>query len=128
MKMKRLLSGGLAVGVLLVAAPSALARTEITCLFSWSENAEANIKANSQRAATLKKVRTKEYEKLVGKEVSAKVSGKRGANCTLSHPDNRLINISVRKDAFRLDPAGAIPDCNVLKATVKCEGMESPSQ
>jgi hypothetical protein len=128
MKMKRLLSGGLAVGVLLVAAPSALARTEITCLFSWSENAEANIKANSQRAATLKKVSTKEYEKLVGKEVSANVSGKAGANCTLSHPDNRLIKISVRKDAFRLDPAGAMPDCNVLKATVKCEGMESPSQ
>jgi hypothetical protein len=112
----------------LIAAPAAHARTEITCLFSWPENAEANIKANSQRAATLKKVSTKEYDKLVGKELAAKVSGKGGANCTLSHPNNRLISISVRKDAFRLDPAGAMPDCNVLKATVKCEGMESPSK
>jgi hypothetical protein len=71
-------------------------------------------------------VSTKEYDKLVGKELSAKVSGSGGANCTLSHPGNRMINISVRKDAFRLDPTGAMPDCDALKATVKCEGMESP--
>jgi hypothetical protein len=73
-------------------------------------------------------VSTKEYEKLVGKEVAAKASGAGGANCTLRHPDNRSSNIEVRKDAFRLDPAGAMPDCNALQATVKCAGMESPSE
>ena len=50
---------------------------------------------------------TKEYEKLVGKELAAKVTGAGGTNCTLRHPDNRLINIEMRKDAFRLDPASA---------------------
>ena len=30
--------------------------------------------------------------------------------------------------AFRRDPAGAMPDCNALQATVKCEGMESPGK
>jgi hypothetical protein len=128
MTIRHIIGGGLALGILFVAAPSALARTEITCLFSWSENADANIKAHSQRAATLKKVSTKEYDKLVGKELSAKVSVAGGANCTLRHPDNRLINISVRKDEFRLDPAGAMPDCNALQASVKCEGMESPGE
>ena len=120
--------GALASGLLLAAAPGAYARTEITRLFSWPEKPEANMKAHSQRAATLKKVSTKEYEKLVGKELAAKVSGAGGANCTLRHPENRPINIEVRKDAFRLDPAGAMPDCNALQATVKCEGMESPSE
>ena len=128
MKRKQLLGGAFALGVLLAAAPGAYARTEITCLFSWSENAETNIKAHSQRAATLKKVSTNEYEKLVGKELAAKVTGSGGAACTLRHPDNRSINVDVRKDEFRLDPAGAMPDCNALQATVKCEGMESPSK
>ena len=128
MKRKQLFGGALALGVLLATAPGAYARTEITCLFSWGENAEANIKAHSQRAATLKKVSTKEYEQLVGKEVAVKVKGAGGGNCTLEHPNNRSIDIKVRKDAFRLDPAGAMPDCNVLQATVKCEGMESPSK
>jgi hypothetical protein len=128
MNKKALVGGAFALGVLLVAAPGAYARTEITCLFSWSENAEANIKAHSQRAATLKKVSTREYEQLVGKELAAKVKGAGGAECTLEHPDNRSIDIKVRKDAFRLDPAGAMPDCNALQATVKCEGMESPGQ
>jgi hypothetical protein len=58
MKRNQLFGGALALGVLLAAAPGAYARTEITCLFSWSEQAEANIKAHSQRAATLKKVST----------------------------------------------------------------------
>jgi hypothetical protein len=60
-------------------------------------------------------VSTKEYEKLVGKELAAKVSGAGVANCTLRHPENRSINIEVRKDAFRLDPAGAMPDCNACR-------------
>ena len=128
MKRTQLFGGALALGVLLTAAPGAYARTEITCLFSWSENAEANIKAHSQRAATLKKVSTREYEQLVGKELAAKVKGAGGGNCTLEHPNNRSIDIKVRKDEFRLDPAGAMPDCNALQATVKCEGMESPSK
>jgi hypothetical protein len=85
------------------------------------------MKAHSQRAATLKKVSTKEYEQLVGKELAAKVSGAGGANCTLRHPDNCSSNIEVRKDAFRLHPAGAMPECNALHATVKCEGIKSPS-
>ena len=106
---------------------SAYALTEITCRSSWPQNAEANIKAHSQRAATLKKVSTKEYEQLVGQEVAGEGLWQGGgANCTLSHPGNRQINISVRKDEFRLYSAGAMPDCNALKATVKCEGMESP--
>ena len=100
----------------------------ITCLFSWDENAEANIKGHSQSAATLKKVSTKEYDQLVGKKVAAKVKGAGGAQCTLKHPDNGSISIDVRKDEFRLDPKGAMPDCNVLQATVVCEGMASPSQ
>ena len=80
-------SGVLASAILFVPAHAVHARTEITCLFSWDENAEANIKGHSQRAATLKKV---------------------------------------SKEAFRLDPAGAMPDCNALQATVVCEGMEAP--
>ena len=119
-------SGVLASAILFVPAHAVQARTEITCLFSWDENAEANIKGHSQRAATLKKVSTKEYEQLVGKKVAAKVKGAGGGNCTLEHPNNRSIDIKVRKDAFRLDPAGAMPDCNALQATVVCEGMESP--
>jgi hypothetical protein len=75
----------------------------------------------------VKRVTTKEYEKLVGKELAAKVSGAGGANCTLRHPDNCSSNIEVRKDAFRLHPAGAMPECNALHATVKCEGIKSPS-
>jgi hypothetical protein len=65
------------LGLLLVAAPGAYARTEITRLFSWPEKTEANIKAHGERAATLKKVSIKEYEELVGKELAAKVSGQR---------------------------------------------------
>ena len=128
MKTKQLVGAALALGVFLVAAPSAFARTEMKCLFSWSEQAEANIKAHSQYTGTLKKFSTKEYEKLVGKELAAKVTGSGGANCTLRHPDNRSINIEVRKDEFRLEPEGAMPDCNALQATVKCEGLESPSE
>jgi hypothetical protein len=126
MKTRHLIGGALVSAILLSPVHALQARTEITCLFSWEENAEANIKAHSQRAATLKKVSTKEYEKLVGKKVAAKVKGKGGAQCTLEHPDNGSIEIEVRKDAFRLDPKGAMPDCNVLQATVICEGMESP--
>jgi hypothetical protein len=121
-----LTSGVLASAILLAASPSAYALTEITCLFSWPENAEANVKAHSQRAATLKKVTTKSYEELVGKELAVRVSGKGGANCTLNHPQKTTIEIKVRKDEFRLDPAGPLPDCNALQATVKCEGMEAP--
>jgi hypothetical protein len=128
MKRTQLLGSAFALGALLIAAPGAQARTEITCMFSWDENADANIKAHSQSAATLKKVSTKEYEQLVGKKVAAKVKGAGGGNCTLEHPNNRSIDIKVEKDAFRLDPAGAMPDCNVLQATVECKGMESPSQ
>ena len=126
MKSHWITGGALAVGILLVGVQASYARTEITCLFSWDENPEANIAAHSQRAATLKKVSTKEYEKLVGKKVAAKVKGSGGAECTLKHPDNGSISIKVRKDEFRLDPAGAMPDCNVLQATVVCEGMKSP--
>jgi hypothetical protein len=118
MKTRHLIGGALVSAILLSPVHALQARTEITCLFSWEENAEANIKAHSQRAATLKKVSTKEYEKLVGKKVAAKV--------TLEHPDNGSIEIEVRKDAFRLDPKGAMPDCNVLQAIVICEAMESP--
>ena len=121
-----LTSGVLAMGILLTASPNLYAMTEITCLFSWPENAEANVKAHSQRAATLKKVTTKTYEELVGKELAVRVSGKGGANCTLNHPQKTTIEIKVRKDEFRLDPAGPLPDCNALQATVKCEGMETP--
>ena len=126
MKSHWITSGALVSAILLAPVHTLQAGTEITCLFSWEENAEANIKAHSQRAATLKKVRTKEYEKLVGKKVAAKVKGAGGDQCTLKHPDNGSIKIAVRKDAFRLDPKGAMPDCNVLMATVICEGMESP--
>ena len=52
--------GALASGLLLAAARGAYARTEITRLFSWPEKTEANIKAHGQRAATVKKVSTKE--------------------------------------------------------------------
>jgi hypothetical protein len=128
MKNHWITSGILASAILFIPVHAVHARTEITCLFSWDENAEANIKAHSQRAATLKKVSTKEYEKLGGKELAAKVTGSGGAACTLRHPDNRSINVDVRKDEFRLDPAGAMPDCNALQATVKCEGMESPGK
>ena len=55
MKRKQLLGGAFAEGVLLAAALGAHARTEITCMFSWEENAEANIKGHGQSAATLKK-------------------------------------------------------------------------
>jgi hypothetical protein len=114
------------LGVLLAATPGAYARSEITCLFSWDENAEANIKGHSQRAATLKKVRVKEYEQLIGKKVAAKVKRAGGDTCILEHPNNRSIDIKVKKTDFRLDTAGAMPDCNVLQATVVCEGMEAP--
>jgi hypothetical protein len=128
MKRKQLVGAAFVLGVFLVASPNAFARTEMKCLFSWSENAEANIKAHSQYTGTLKKFSTKEYDKLVGKELAAKVTGSGGAKCTLRHPDNRSISIEVQKDEFRLKPEGAIPDCNALQATVKCEGMESPGE
>ena len=120
-------SGALAATILFVPVHAVHARTEITCLFSWAENAEANIKGHSAHAATLKKVSTKEYGKLVGKEVAARVSGKGGAKCTLNHPENTTIELQITKDEFRLDPAGAIPDCNALRATVNCEGKEVPT-
>jgi hypothetical protein len=69
------LGGAFEPGVLLIAAPGAQARTEITCTFSWDENAEANIKGQSQSAATLEKVGTKEYEPPAGKKFAAKVKG-----------------------------------------------------
>ena len=127
MKSLWITSGVLASAILFVPIHAANARTEITCMFSWDENAEANIKAHSQSAATLKKVRTKEYEQLVGKKVAAKVKRAGGDTCILEHPDNGSIDIKVRKDEFRLDPAGAMPDCNVLQATVECKGMEAPT-
>jgi hypothetical protein len=126
MKRKHLLSGALALGVLLGAAPGAYARTEITCVFSWADNPELNVKGHSAHAATLKKVRTKEYERLVGKKVAARISGSRGGKCTLNHPENTTIELQITKDEFRLDPAGAIPSCEALAATVECRGMESP--
>ncbi len=119
--------GALALGVILVAAPGAYARTEITCLFSWPDNPELNVKGHSQRVATTKKVSTKEYERLVGKKVAARISGSKGAKCTLNHPENTTIELQITKDEFRLDPAGAIPSCEALGATVECQGMEMPA-
>ena len=69
---------------------------------------------------------TKEYERLVGKKVAARVTGSGGASCTLRHPENRSIELEIRKDEFRLDPAGAIPSCEALQAMVECEGKAKP--
>ena len=126
MKSHWITGGALAVGILLVGVQASYARTEITCLFSWPENPEANVKGHSKRVATMKKVSTKEYERLVGKKIAARVTGSGGANCTLRHPDNMSIELEIRKDEFRLDPAGAIPSCEALQATVECEGKEKP--
>ena len=126
MKSRLFMSTALALGTLLIGTQGAYARTEIGCVFSWDENAEANIKAHSQHAASFKKVGTGTYEELVGKKLAVRVSGKGGASCTLHHPEKRSIEIKVKKEDFRLDPAGAMPDCNALQATVECKGMETP--
>ncbi len=121
-----IMTGALAGAILLVSVPASYARTEITCQFSWPDNAELNVKGHSKRVATLKKVSTKEYERLVGKKVAARISGSKGAKCTLNHPENTTIELQITKDEFRLDPAGAIPSCESLGAVVECQGMETP--
>jgi len=127
MKNLWLLGGAVVAGFLMITAGVANARTEITCLFSWPDNAELNVKGHSQRVATTKKVSTKEYERLVGKKIAARISGSKGAKCTLNHPENTTIELQITKDEFRLDPAGAIPSCEALGATVECQGMEMPA-
>jgi hypothetical protein len=120
--------GAFAVTALLMAAPYAHARTEVTCLFSWPDNAEANVKGHSQHVATAKKVSTKEYEQIVGKKVAARVSGSGGSHCTLNHPDHPSFDLKIRKDEYRLDPAGSIPNCEDLRATIECKGIETPTE
>ena len=127
MKNRWITRGLLVSAVLLIPGQTVYARTAVTCHFSWDENAAANIKGHSQQAVDMKKVSTKEYEQLVGKKIAARVKGSGGAKCTLEHPNNKSIQIQIRKDEFRLDPAGAMPDCNLLQATVLCEGMEKPA-
>ena len=120
-------SGVLASAILFVPVHAVHARTEITCLFSWPDNPETNVKGLEKRVATLKKVSTKEYERLVGKKIAARISGSKGAKCTLNHPENTTIELQITKDEFRLDPAGAIPSCEALHAMVECEGKEVPN-
>ena len=126
MKSHWLMGGALVAGILLIPVQASYARTEITCLFSWPDNPEANVKGFSKRVATTKKVSTKEYERLVGKKIAPRISGSRGASCTLNHPENTTIELQITKDEFRLDPAGAIPSCEALGAMVECQGMEVP--
>jgi hypothetical protein len=111
MKSHWIISGALASAIFLAPVHAVQART---------------VKGQSKRVATLKKVSTKEYGRLVGKKVAARVTGSGGASCTLRHPENRSINLSIRKDELRLDPAGAIPNCEDFQAMVECEGMETP--
>ncbi len=127
MKRYWIAGGAFALGILLVPVQVVHARTEIGCLFSWPDNPEANVKGHSKRVASYKKVSTKEYDKLVGKKVAARVSGSKGGNCTLNHPDNSSVDLKIKKDEFRLDPAGAIPSCESLQAMVECEGKEVPT-
>ena len=126
MKSNWFVGGAVALGILVVPVQGVHARTEITCLFSWPDNAETNVKGLSKRVATMKKVSTKEYSRLVGNKIAARISGSKGAKCTLNHPENTTIELQITKDEFRLDPAGAIPSCEALNAMVECEGKEAP--
>ena len=112
MKSHWLMGGALVAGILLIPVQASYARTEV--------------KGFSKRVATTKKVSTKEYERLVGKKIAPRISGSRGASCTLNHPENTTIELQITKDEFRLDPAGAIPSCEALNAMVECEGKEAP--
>jgi len=102
------------------------ARPIIYCKFSWDDNPapEFNVKHGSM-AAHERKVRTKEYDRLVMMgEVPARVSVDRGGHCVLNHPENTLIDVRLTKAEYRLDVGGRIPHCADLNATVECSGDE----
>lgn len=96
-------------------------RPRVYCEFGWSDNAAFNVKGGNQ--IVNKKVRTKEYNRLVSMgSVRARVSADGGQHCQLNHPENTTIDIRIEKASYRLDSQGIIPSCRDLEAIVECRG------
>lgn len=70
-----------------------------------------------------KRVRRRELERLEAMgRVMARVAADRGTYCQLNHPENTRIDTRIEKADYRRDPAGRIPNCADLQATVECRG------
>jgi len=124
--MKRHILFLIAVGIVgLFAAPAHEAqasRPKVRCDFSWNNNAALNVHSGTR--THIRKVRTAEYNRLVGMgTVPARSSANGGQWCQLNHPENTLVDVSIRKDTYKLDPAGRVPSCSDFGAMVTCRGI-----
>lgn len=102
------------------------AKQTVKCEFSWEENVEKNVKGSNNWGDSLKVrkcVRQREYDRLIeAGKVAARVSGKRGTDCYLNHPENTTIDTKIYKSLLRSDIEGRMPTCQDLFATVECKG------
>ena len=113
----------LLLGLVVIPVDKAEARPTIYCKFSWADSEERNVQG--WETATERKVRTKEYNRLVAMgEILARVAADRGAYCQLNHPENTLIDIKVTKADHKYNEGGRIPHCADLNAVVECQGDE----
>lgn len=126
-----------------LASNYAMAATTIYCIFRWDENVGLNVKSSAdymasrgregERLYSERKVRTKEYNRLVCADASStcwtpvRVAGDRGAFCNINHPENTRFDIRLRKSSLRRWDNSRIPNCADLNATVRCLGdLDSP--
>ncbi len=111
----------LLLGLAAIPVNEAEAKPKVYCLFSWDNNTDLNVERWED--STERKVRTKEYDRLVMMgEVPARVAADRGGRCQLNHPENALIDITVKKADHKLNEGGRIPHCADLNAMVECSG------
>ena len=111
------------IGLAVFSVNEAEARPTVYCLFSWDDNPNPEFNVKHWETSIERKVRTKEYDRLVVMgEVAARVAADRGGKCQLNHPENALIDITVTKADHKLDEGGRIPHCADLNATVECRG------
>jgi hypothetical protein len=91
-------------------------------MFSWQDHEGIpNVRHGTKYVN--KSVRRRELERLVAMgRVVARVAADRGNYCQLNHPENTRIDTKIEKADYRLDPAGRIPNCADLQATVECRG------
>jgi riboflavin biosynthesis pyrimidine reductase len=130
--MNRYITSGLVlVGLLGAFWPleNAEAREYVVCTFAWADNPTMNVKGsqkyNPKGVKVDRKVRRKEYQRLVDMgRVPVRVSKDKGYNCELNHPENALIDTTLDKKFLRLDREGRMPNCADLQATARCVGRK----
>lgn len=110
------------LGMLVIPVNNVYALSDVHCIFSWQDHEGIpNVKQGSEYVH--KSVRRRELERLVAMgRVMARIAADHGNYCQLNHPENTRIDTRIEKADYRLDPAGRIPNCADLQATVECRG------